>query len=120
MAETPWLIFMGVILTNWNDPPSTINGVTWGPYKWPKINGFAWGYNITTLKSWDDPASSLIRESLLLQKGALETFKSSRCAWPFKSFWENDPKITVWGCLGSQFPIWVFPKIGVLPNHPFS
>ena len=19
-------------------------GVTWGPYKWPKINGFPWGY----------------------------------------------------------------------------
>ena len=21
-----------------------LNGVTWAPYTWPKINGFAWGY----------------------------------------------------------------------------
>ena len=24
-----------------------INGVTWGPYEWPKINGSSWGYNST-------------------------------------------------------------------------
>ena len=23
------------------------NGVTWGPYKWPKITGGNWGYNST-------------------------------------------------------------------------
>ena len=23
--------------------PIVINGVTWGPYKWPQINGFHWG-----------------------------------------------------------------------------
>ena len=32
------------ISTRWAPSPVVINGVTWDPYKWPKINGFHWGY----------------------------------------------------------------------------
>ena len=47
----------------WDDPPSrcpctrwapdpVINGVKWAPYKWPKINRFAWGEHHPTYRSY--------------------------------------------------------------------
>ena len=29
--------------SKWAPEPIVVRGVTWGPYKWPKINRFAWG-----------------------------------------------------------------------------
>ena len=91
-------------VAKWDDPPSTygihtVFGVKWGHFKWPKMNGFHWGYftpisGVIIVTSFTTGRGPLVQSqcnhsqvricAILLVPGSGKKIPSSKLTWQWK------------------------------------